>query len=139
MNFRDTARGDDGLIFHAQNEIDFGNSIGKKVVIAVETNDVADEFNPEKVTFFEEGEKHMERQLSITAREFRRDASFDGFAIQDFVGYVALSGADVPLSSLADALANAALIPLDADDDEKTGDLADLLDNDSPLTIVDEA
>ena len=100
MDFRDTATGPDGLIAHAQDEIDFANTIGKTVVIGVETNDVAPTPALEKITFFEEGEKEMDRQLSITAREFKNDASFGGFAIQDFAGYVALAGANVPLTSL---------------------------------------
>ena len=141
MNFRDTAGTDDGLIAHAQNEIDFGNLIGKKVVIGVETNDVADADNPEKVTFFEEGEREMERQLSSTARAFRRDASFAGFAIQDFAGYVALAGADISLSSFSALVAWADASPSTTDslaDDDDTSNIADLLGEDLQLTIVDE-
>jgi hypothetical protein len=85
MDYRDVAEGADGIIIHAQNEIDYGESITKEVIIGVETNDAAPE--PEKVTFFEEGEAVMEQELALVAQHYQSSPAFGGFAIHDYSGY----------------------------------------------------
>lgn len=87
MDYRDFAEGNDGIIDHAQNEMDYAQSIAKGVVIGVETNDV----EPEKVTFFEEGETVMESELALVEQHYHTNSAFRGFAIHDYSGYRALA------------------------------------------------
>ena len=87
MDYRDFAQGDDGIIYHAQNEISYAEGISKDVTIGVETNDV----EPEKVTFFEEGENVMESELALVEQQYQTSIAFSGFAIHDFAGYRALA------------------------------------------------
>ena len=87
MDYRDFAHGDDGIVHHALNEIGYAEVISKGVTIGVETNDV----EPEKVTFFEEGETVMESELALVAQQYQTSPAFNGFAIHDFLGYVALA------------------------------------------------
>jgi hypothetical protein len=96
MDYRDFAAGSDGIIVHAQNEMDYAQSITKVVVIGVETN----EAEPEKVTFFEEGETVMEEELAIVKQHYQASPAFHGFAIHDYVGYRALSPYCVYLPSI---------------------------------------
>ena len=87
MDYRDFAEGNDGIIDHAQDEMDYAQSIAKEVVIGVETNDV----EPEKVTFFEEGETVMENELALVEQHFQTNSAFRGFAIHDYLGYRVLA------------------------------------------------
>lgn len=87
MDYRDFAEGTDGIIDHAQDEMDYAQSITKKVVIGVETNDV----EPEKVTFFEEGEAVMESELALVEQHYQTSSAFHGFAIHDYSGYRTLA------------------------------------------------
>lgn len=89
LDYRDSAEGNDGIIHHAQDEMDYAQSIAKEVVIGVETNDVAPE--PEKVTFFEEGETVMEEELALVEQQYQTSSAFGGFAIHDYSGYRALA------------------------------------------------
>ncbi|MBN2389645.1 MAG: hypothetical protein JXR84_02900 [Anaerolineae bacterium] len=83
MDYRDFAEGADGLIVHAENEMEYAQSITKALVIGVETNDL----DPEKITFFEEGEAVMESELALVAQYYQTNSAFYGFAIHDYVGY----------------------------------------------------
>jgi hypothetical protein len=87
MDYRDFAEGNDGIIHHAQDEMDYAQNIGKGVVIGIETNDV----EPEKVTFFEEGEAVMEDELALVEQHYHTSSAFRGFAIHDYSGYRALA------------------------------------------------
>ena len=86
MDYRDFAEGSDGIIDHAQNEVNYAQSIPKEVVIGVETNKV----EPEKITFFEEGEATMETELALVKQYYQVSPAFHGFAIHDYAGYWAL-------------------------------------------------
>ncbi len=83
MDYRDFAEGVDGIIFHAQDEMNYGESIAREVIIGVETNPAL----PEKVTFFEEGETVMEQELALTDQFFQSSPAFAGLAIHDYLGY----------------------------------------------------
>lgn len=87
MDYRDTAAGSDGIIAHGEAELQYANTIGKPVIIGVETNDV----QPAKVTFFQEGEAALERELSEAGQAFADLPSFNGFAIHDYGGYLRLA------------------------------------------------
>jgi len=101
MDYRDFALGTDGIVFHAENELDYAQSIGKPVVIGIETGPST----PEKVTFLQEGPQWLEQQLALAQDEFNmrwpnlanEPVVFDGFAIHDYLGYQRLlgSGPDV--------------------------------------------
>ena len=88
MDYRDFAVGPDGIIAHAHNEIDYGGNIGKGVVIGVETSCGLE---PEKITFCEEGEEAMERELNLTVDHYATAPGFQGIAIHDYSGYRALA------------------------------------------------
>jgi hypothetical protein len=85
MDYRDTAEGDDGIIQHAAVEMLYAAQIGRQVVIGVETNDVAPE--PEKVTFYEEGQQAMEDALAVVLDTYGGNPAFGGIAIHDYLGY----------------------------------------------------
>jgi hypothetical protein len=77
MDYRNFARGSDGMIEHARHELDYAGRTGKTVVIGVET--IATE--PRKVTFHGLGRAAMEEQLGIVESEFASRPSFGGFAV----------------------------------------------------------
>ncbi|GFZ82806.1 hypothetical protein GCM10008018_30850 [Paenibacillus marchantiophytorum] len=62
MDYRDYAEGADGIIANAQYEINYATSVGKKVIIGVETYDVPG--SPGFVTFYQEGENYMNQELT---------------------------------------------------------------------------
>jgi hypothetical protein len=77
MDYRETGL---NLVEGATNEIGNGNTLGKNVVIGVETAQAVPP-DPETITFYEEGNTYMEEQLGYVATTFAGEASFDGFAI----------------------------------------------------------
>ncbi|MCP4540491.1 MAG: hypothetical protein GY832_25415 [Chloroflexi bacterium] len=87
MDYRDFAEGNDGIIYHAQDEMDYAQGIGKEIIIGVETNDI----EPEKITFFEEGETVMENELAFVKQHYQTSSAFRGLAIHDYSGYYALA------------------------------------------------
>lgn len=78
MDYRDFALGIDGIDFHAQPWLDYGDLVGKPVEIGVETSGPQ---SPEKVTFFDEGIAFMETELALAEAQFLPRPSFDGFTI----------------------------------------------------------
>lgn len=80
MDYRDKAEGKDSIISHAESEIKYANRTGKKVVIGLETtkNDL------NKVTFYEEGPLEMEGEIGKVTAAFKKDASFDGYALHHY-------------------------------------------------------
>lgn len=77
MDYRDKAEGRDGLIRHARNEIEWAAANGKLVTVGVETGDS----EPSKVTFLQEGNASLVRELAKTATAFSGNRAFAGFAI----------------------------------------------------------
>ena len=90
MDYRDHADGRDGLVAHAQDEIDYASSHGRRVVIGVEVtpNEI------QKVSFDHLAEADMERELALVERAFRDQPGFAGFAIHHFRGYRKWLGRD---------------------------------------------
>lgn len=83
MDYRNFARGSDGIIAHAMDELDHADREGKTVVIGVETLLT----EPRKVTFYGMGLATMEEQLGIVESEFASRPSFAGFAIHHLGSY----------------------------------------------------
>jgi hypothetical protein len=83
MDYRDHADGGDGLVSHALDELEYGERIGKPVVIGVET---APNALP-KVTFHHLREADLERELAATGRAVGRMRSFGGYAIHHYAAY----------------------------------------------------
>jgi hypothetical protein len=90
MDYRDRAAGGDGIVAHAQDELDYGARVGKPVVVGVETapNEIP------KVSFHHLREADMERELAETARAVGRMPSFGGFAIHHYAAYRRWLGLD---------------------------------------------
>ena len=83
MDYRDSAKGRDGIISHATDELEYAAEIGRGVVVGVETGESV----PKKVTFREEGPARLEAELRIAKRAFKKYESFLGFAIHDYRAY----------------------------------------------------
>lgn len=84
MDYVDHAR---GIMDGAEHEVAYGDSIGKEVVIGVET---IPGLEPESVTFAEEGEAAMEAALAETAQRFGSRSSYFGIAIHHYESYPGL-------------------------------------------------
>lgn len=96
MDYRDEAEGVDGIIYHGSAEVEYAARVGKEVVIGVETIDFDDEINPEKITFWQEGEAYMNEQLSIVNEHFlyayqdydyKAAPGFKGYAIHHYLSF----------------------------------------------------
>ncbi len=87
MDYRDTADGPDGIVAQAANEIAYGATIGKPVVLGVET---LCNLDPPKVTFCEEGAAVLEAELAKTIAVLSESAGFAGLAVHDYKAYAAL-------------------------------------------------
>ncbi len=103
QDYRDFALGPDGMLFHVVDELDYAEQIGKKVTIAAETGQAL--FEPEKITFFEEGEAALDSELALLSRALRGNPIFAGFAIHH-LGTLRNLIPDGAAPSLAFALAN---------------------------------
>jgi hypothetical protein len=90
MDYRDHAAGGDGLVSHAQDEIRYGERIGRKVWVGVETS--PNEL--QKVSFHHLREPDMERELDATARALGPSPAFGGFVIHHYAAYRRWLGLD---------------------------------------------
>jgi hypothetical protein len=84
MDYRDHAAPPDGIVDHAATELVYAATVGKQVVIGVETNCG---LSPEKVTFCEEGAQAMETAFTRVRDTYRTNPAFVGFAVHDYDGY----------------------------------------------------
>lgn len=85
MDYRDFAVGPNGIIEHAQNEINYAATAGKKVIIGVETGDVPGD--PQIVTFYQEGENYMNQELVKVQAHYSASAAYAGYAIHHYTSY----------------------------------------------------
>jgi hypothetical protein len=83
MDYRNAAEGTDGIVSHAQDELDYADRTNKKVMIGVETL----ETTPEKVTFFGKGGKYFEAQLALAESAMTQHRSFGGFVVHHLKSY----------------------------------------------------
>lgn len=77
MDYRDKADGRDGILRHAEDEVHWAAAHGKKVVIGLETG----ESEPSKVTFRQEGNAALSRELKKVEKTLAGNKAFAGFAI----------------------------------------------------------
>lgn len=80
MDYRNVARGSDGLIAHATLEMDIAARLGRRVVIGIETGDG----ELPKTSFASLRAGDLERELATTASAFRDSPAFGGFAIHHY-------------------------------------------------------
>lgn len=81
MDYVDHAK---GIMDGAEHEMAYADSIGKEVVIGVET--IAG-LEPESVTFAEEGEAALEAALAETVQRFGSNSSYFGIAVHHYASY----------------------------------------------------
>jgi hypothetical protein len=87
MAYRNTAKGNDGVIKHAQQEIDYASEKAHtKVYVGLETTDV----QPEKITFHDQPKSDIIKAISQIHKEFSAKPAFNGFTINDSDGLLQL-------------------------------------------------
>ena len=96
MDYYDDAN---SLIKNAKEHLSLAKEAGKKVAIGLETQDlVTMHQGSRRNTFFEEGWKAMEKELSKLTNEFGTDKAFEGYAIHCFESYKLLQrGRNAPV------------------------------------------
>lgn len=82
MAYRDYSN---GIIKAVKNEMAYANRMKKKVVIAVETMKSTE---GDRISFFEEGEKYMNKQLKHVQRYYSLSPAFEGIAIHHFESWL---------------------------------------------------
>ena len=82
MDYRDFAEGGDGLIQHAQGEMQVAPT-----VIGVETQCLGTDHIADKQSFCEEGEAVMEQELSEVHAVYGNSSNFKGFSIHFYESY----------------------------------------------------
>ncbi len=82
MDYRDFADGPDGLVTHAQGELQYGPS-----VIGVETQCLGEGRIADKQSFCEEGEAAMEQELSNVYAVYGGSPNFKGFSVHFYESY----------------------------------------------------
>lgn len=90
MDYRDHADGGDGLVSHAMDELAYGETIGRPVLIGIET--MPNELK--KVSFNHLGEPDLERELAATSRSVGGMRSFGGFVVHHYASYRRWLGLD---------------------------------------------
>ncbi len=87
MAYRDEAGGMDGSVAHSEHEVAYADRAGSRVQIYVgqETAEVAGE--PEKITFWQEGQGALDEAVAEIEAAFRAHTSFAGVAIHHYDSY----------------------------------------------------
>ncbi len=85
MDYRDFAAGGDGLIMNVDREMAYAATIGKPIIIGVETQ--CNLPDPPKVTFCEEGELILDRELAKVEAAYHEQPSWGGIAIHYYDSY----------------------------------------------------
>ncbi len=88
MDYRNHAEGEDGILFHARQELAYASRTGKGVVIGLETGPA----EPEKLTFQHLGFEILSREMAIVERICREEQSYRGIAIHHLIPWRQLRG-----------------------------------------------
>ncbi|XQY91654.1 amidase [Metabacillus sp. HB246100] len=87
MAYRDKALGANGIIELVKNEMTYAQASKKKITLAVETMNLGqDGF----LTFFEEGQAAMNKQLDLVSAKYSSYSSFHGFAVHHVGSWMTL-------------------------------------------------
>jgi hypothetical protein len=81
MAFRDRAEGPDGIVSLVESQMKYADTIGKKLVVAVETKE---SHEGKFVSFYEEGGREMNRQLELVSQALQPFSSYRGQAIHAY-------------------------------------------------------
>ena len=92
MDYRNRAEGRDSILSHAQDEMEYADRIGKRVVIGLEFNPG----EPAKLSFHGMSEAAFEREADIVKRTYRARPGFNGFAFHHYRGYRSFVGEPIP-------------------------------------------
>lgn len=87
MAYRDSAVGDNAIVSLVSMELNLGKQYDTVVTIAVETQK-SDEGN--NVSFYEEGQNYINKELYKVYDNYKENSSFDGFAIHDVMNCMSL-------------------------------------------------
>lgn len=89
MAYRDAAGGNDGIIYHSRTEVDYAQSKAPKVniLIGIEVNNV----EPTKITFYGQTFTEVSSEVKLLPQGFDNANSYKGIAINDLLGYKALT------------------------------------------------
>src|SRR5687768_6899551 len=109
MGYRDTAgtadcAAGDGLICLDQAEIAYASSVGKSgvVMVGLETMNVTPG-QPEKVSFFEEGDSVLTSEAGSAAAHFSGETGFGGFSVHNYSSSYLGGSSGWPFSSILGA------------------------------------
>lgn len=83
MAYRDVAAGPDGIIQSAAGEVALATGLGKTAIVGVQT--AADALD--KLTFFEEGRRALQRETALVAQALGAQAGFGGLAVHHYTAY----------------------------------------------------
>ena len=86
MDYRNVARGSDGIIAHAQGLLAYANGTRAKVFVGVETSSVAEVELP-KLTFDGRTNAEMDHEIGVAHAAFLGHRSYAGFAIHHYGPY----------------------------------------------------
>jgi hypothetical protein len=89
MDYRTQALGENGAIHHAQGEINYANSIHKKVWVGLETSE--QHGDPPSISFFGRSESDFDRVADAIIKAFQKSESFQGIAIHYYESYKSLT------------------------------------------------
>lgn len=84
MDYRDYSMGEDSIVSHALHPVSYATTRGKRTLVGVETTC---KLQPAKVTFCEEGNRHMEAELASVNAYFGANTGYGGLAIHDYANY----------------------------------------------------
>lgn len=87
MAYRDNAAGDNGIINLVLKELKLGKQYGAVVTIAVETQKSSEGNN---ISFYEEGQNYMNKELDKVYANYKGNSSFGGFAIHHVMSWMNL-------------------------------------------------
>jgi len=83
MDYRNKAEGRDGIISHAETELEYSSKLGRKVIIGVDMG----KDGLKKLSFHTLKVADMERELGLAKEAFLRHPSFGGFVIHHYRTY----------------------------------------------------
>jgi len=88
MAYRNSASGNDGMVYHSRIEVEYAASKAQNVdiLIGLEVNNV----EPVKITFYGQSYTEISSQVKVLDTEFKDKKVFKGIAINDLSGYEAI-------------------------------------------------